>query len=107
MQDCIERISLQAGTLSSWDRGMKRRPKKALAAWPGGMQIGGGIRLDNAGEWLDAGAAAVIVTSWVFYNGKIDKGRLRRLSGAIGKERLVLDLSCRRREGDYIVVTDR
>ncbi len=79
----------------------------ALAAWPGGMQIGGGISIDNAPDWLAAGADAVIVTSWVFHDGQIDQQRLRRLSSLIGPRRLVLDLSCRRRDGDYFVVTNR
>jgi len=99
--------NLTGGHIIQLGPGNKKAAEKALAAWPGGMQIGGGIRLDNAREWLDAGAVAVIVTSWVFYNGKIDKDRLQRLTGAIGKERLVLDLSCRRRGGEYIIVTDR
>jgi phosphoribosylformimino-5-aminoimidazole carboxamide ribotide isomerase len=81
--------------------------RAALAAYPGGLQIGGGIHLDNAAEYLDAGASHVIVTSWVFHQGKLDWDRLDQLIRKIGKERLVLDLSCRRRGGDYFVVTDR
>ena len=81
--------------------------ESALAAWPGGMQIGGGVNVDNAQKWLDAGAAAVIVTSWVFHDGRIDMERLHRLVDRIGAERLVLDLSCRKRGDDYLVVTDR
>jgi phosphoribosylformimino-5-aminoimidazole carboxamide ribotide isomerase len=79
----------------------------ALAAWPGGMQIGGGIDRDNASQWLDAGAAAVIVTSWVFHSGTVDRDRLGQLVRAVGADRLVLDLSCRRRGGDYYIVTNR
>lgn len=79
----------------------------ALSAWPGGLQIGGGITLDNAGFWLDHGAAAVIVTSFVFKDGKVHEERLKAISKAVGKERLVLDLSCRKRGGDYFIVTDR
>jgi len=81
--------------------------REALAAWPGGLQVGGGITAENAGEWLEAGAAQVIVTSAIFQNGQIDPDRLNRLVSTIGKERLVLDLSCRKREGQYYVVTDR
>lgn len=81
--------------------------RQALATWPGGLQIGGGITADNAMDWLDAGAAAVIVTSWVFHDGKMDEERLRRLSQLVGKERLVLDLSCRKRDFQYLIVTDR
>ena len=83
----------------------------ALAAYPGGLQIGGGITDANAAEWLAKGASHVIVTSHVFRHGAVDWDRLAALVGAIGKDRLVLDLSCRRRPGDpdgpYYVVTDR
>lgn len=79
----------------------------ALAAWPGGLQVGGGITADNAGEWLERGAAAVIVTSYVFRDGRVLEERLERLVRSVGRERLVLDLSCRKRDGQYLVVTDR
>jgi phosphoribosylformimino-5-aminoimidazole carboxamide ribotide isomerase len=81
--------------------------REALAAYPGGLQIGGGIRLDNAVGYLEAGASHVIVTSWVFRDGQVDWTRLRELSQHVGASRLVLDLSCRRRGADYFVVTDR
>jgi phosphoribosylformimino-5-aminoimidazole carboxamide ribotide isomerase len=81
--------------------------RDALAAYPGGLQIGGGINAENARAWLEAGASHVIVTSWVFYNGRLDSDRLRTLLDVAGKRRLVLDLSCRKRGGDYFVVTDR
>lgn len=79
----------------------------ALAVWPGGMQIGGAITAENGGYWLDHGASHVIVTSYVFREGIIDEDRLQRLVQAVGRERLVLDLSCRRRGEDYYIVTDR
>ena len=85
----------------------RRQALGALAAWPGGMQIGGGISADNAAEYLRAGASHVIVTSWVFRDGKFKKDHLERLAAAVGKKRIVLDLSCRKREGGYYVVTDR
>ena len=81
--------------------------REALAAWPGGLQIGGGINTSNAKNWLDAGASHVIVTSWVFREGRLDWERLRTLITQIGKDRLVLDLSCRKRGSEYFVVTDR
>jgi phosphoribosylformimino-5-aminoimidazole carboxamide ribotide isomerase len=81
--------------------------RSALAAFPGGMHVGGGINVENARAWLEAGASHVIVTSWVFREGHMDEQRLRELVKTIGKDRLVLDLSCRRREDDYFVVTDR
>ena len=79
----------------------------ALASWPGGMQIGGGITADNAARWLELGASHVIVTSYVFHEGRLDSDRLRRLCSLTGKERLVLDLSCRWKDDGYYVVTDR
>jgi phosphoribosylformimino-5-aminoimidazole carboxamide ribotide isomerase len=81
--------------------------RAALAAWPGGLQVGGGITVDNAAEWLDAGASHVIVTSHVFHDGRVDMARLKRLNAAVGRARLVLDLSCRRTADGYMVATDR
>lgn len=68
----------------------------ALQSWPNHMQIGGGINIDNAQEWLDAGADKVIVTSWLFSNGEFDFELLKKLSQRIGKQNLVVDLSCRK-----------
>ncbi|PIX49729.1 MAG: phosphoribosylformimino-5-aminoimidazole carboxamide ribotide isomerase [Armatimonadetes bacterium CG_4_8_14_3_um_filter_66_20] len=79
----------------------------ALRAYPGGLQVGGGLNPDNAQRFLDAGASHVIVTSYVFRAGRIDSDNLRRMVEAVSKERLVLDLSCRRRGDRYLVVTDR
>ena len=79
----------------------------ALKMYPGGLQVGGGINPDNAKEFLEAGASHVIVTSYVFKDGKFDSGALRRMVAAVGKERLVLDLSCRKKDGEYYIVTDR
>jgi len=79
----------------------------ALAAYPGGLQVGGGITAANAKEFVDAGASHVIVTSYVFRDGRIDYERLSELVSVVGKERLVLDLSCRKRDGEYYIVTDR
>ena len=53
---------------------------KALKAYPGGLQIGGGILPDNAMEFIDAGASHVIVTSYVFADGIINKYNLERIS---------------------------
>ena len=107
-------------------RGSEDSAREALKTFPGGLQIGGGINLDNARGWLDAGASHVIVTSWIFREGQIDFERLKKLVAAIGREKLVLDLSCRKkavafgvspnpsshrrdatRASDYLVVTDR
>ncbi len=79
----------------------------ALAAFPGGLQIGGGIHAGNAERFLRLGATHVIVTSYVFQDGIIRYPNLERLVRAVGRERIVLDLSCRRRDGGYYIATDR
>lgn len=79
----------------------------ALSAFEGGLQIGGGINDQNAAHFLDKGASHVIVTSFVFKNGVVNFDNLNRLVKSVGKSRLVLDLSCRKRDGKYYVVTDR
>ncbi len=85
----------------------KKQAAAALMAYPGGMQIGGGITPDNASEFLDAGASHVIVTSYVFQDGQIRFDRLDELVRAVGQDRLVLDLSVRKKDGRYLIVTDR
>ncbi len=81
--------------------------KEALAVWSGALEIGGGITVENAASFLDMGASHVIVTSYVFADGKIRFDRLDSLVAEVGREHLVLDLSCREKEGQYYVVTDR
>lgn len=85
----------------------KRQALMALAAYPKGLQAGGGITPENAAVFLEAGASHVIVTSCVFSEGQIHYDRLRALVKETGKENLVLDLSVRSREGRYYIVTDR
>lgn len=85
----------------------KRQALSALSAYPKGMQVGGGITPENAADFLEAGASHVIVTSYVFSEGRIHYDRLRALVKETGKENLVLDLSVRSREGRYYIVTDR
>ena len=85
----------------------KKQALLALKAYPGGMQVGGGITPENADEFLAAGASHVIVTSYVFRDGKINYENLQKMVRAVGCKHLVLDLSCRRREGNYYIVTDR
>jgi len=99
--------NLLGGHIISLGRGNEQVAKQALQAYPNGMQYGGGINLDNAKEFLDAGASHLIVTSFVFSNGKINFNRLNSLVKLIGKERLVLDLSCRAKNNEFWIVTDR
>ena len=105
--ELYRRDELLGGHVIMLGPGNESAAREALAAWPGGLQIGGGIHAENAAKWLEAGASHVIVTSWIFREGRIDWNRLAALVGAIGRRRLVLDLSCRVRDGRYFVVTDR
>ena len=98
---------LKGGHVIMLGPGNEEQARAALQAYPGGMQVGGGVTLENARGWLDQGASHVVVTSWVFHAGQVDWERLASLAKAIGKGRLVLDLSCRRRGDNYHVVTDR
>ncbi len=79
----------------------------ALDAYPGGLMAGGGIHPGNAMDFLNAGASHVIVTSYVFKEGRVDWGRLEQMADTVGKKRLVLDLSCRKKDEEYYIVTDR
>lgn len=79
----------------------------ALAEYKGGLQLGGGITAENAEEFLERGASHVIVTSYVFRDGAVNRENLKKISAAAGRDRLVIDLSCRKREEDYYIVTDR
>ena len=117
-----KRDGLAGGHVIMLGPGNERAAISALAAYPGGMQVGGGIDTSNAKLWLGRGASHVIVTSYVFRDGRVDYDRLGELVSEVGRERLVLDLSCRRRPpaaggrgsgpgsgdpGPYYVVTDR
>jgi len=105
--ELYRRDALFGGHVIMLGPGNDTAARAALAAFPGGLHIGGGINAANARDWLDAGASHVIVTSWVFREGRVDWTRLEELVKVIGKNKLVLDLSCRQRDGKYFVVTDR
>jgi phosphoribosylformimino-5-aminoimidazole carboxamide ribotide isomerase len=114
--ELYRRDGLAGGHVIMLGPGNEIEARAALAAYPSGLQIGGGINAGNARGWLDAGASHVIVTSWVFREGRVDWNRLGELVKTIGKERLVLDLSCRKKvhspqsavhSPEYFVVTDR
>jgi phosphoribosylformimino-5-aminoimidazole carboxamide ribotide isomerase len=87
--------------------GNEEAAREALQAFPQGLQVGGGITPEHAQYWLDQGAAAVIVTSYVFQKGKVFAERLKEMRDLVGRDRLVIDLSCRKRDDSYYVVTDR
>ncbi len=99
-------IILNARGTAEYDASLEQA-LNALKAAPGTMQIGGGITPDNAKAFLDAGASHVIVTSYVFSGGEINYDNLEKMLAVTGKQKLVLDLSCRKKDGDYYIVTDR
>jgi phosphoribosylformimino-5-aminoimidazole carboxamide ribotide isomerase len=105
--ELYKRDGLKGGHVIMLGAGNEPAAREALKAYPGGLQVGGGVNLANAQGWLDSGASHVIVMSWAFREGRIDRARLGELVKAIGKQRLVLDLSCRQRGNHYFVVTDR
>lgn len=92
---------------SEYFEATRTQAMRALQAYPQGLMIGGGIDADNAGAYLEAGASHVIVTSYVFKNGEVNLKNLQKLVNAVGKEHIVLDLSCRKIKGAYYIVTDR
>ena len=91
-----KRDALKGGHVIMLGKGNETAAKEALAAYPGGLQVGGGITNANAQEYLDAGASHVIVTSYLFVDGKLSEERLNEVFAVTGKKRLVLDLSCKR-----------
>jgi phosphoribosylformimino-5-aminoimidazole carboxamide ribotide isomerase len=99
--------NLPGGHVISLGPGNKEAALSALRVYTGGFHIGGGITPENAVAYLDAGASHVIVTSYVFSNGRIDLEKLKLLQETVGKDRLVLDLSCRKKGSDFWIVTDR
>ena len=105
--EIYRRDALTGGHVILLGGGNEAAARAALAAYPGGLHVGGGVNAANARDWLAAGASHVIVTSWVFREGLVDWARLDELVKIIGREKLVLDLSCRKRDGKYFVVTDR
>ncbi len=105
--ELFKRDGLIGGHVIMLGPGNDAQARSALAAYPGGLQIGGGITPDNACTWLDAGASHVIVTSWVFREGKLDRERLTAISRLVGRNRLVLDLSCRKVGDEYRVAINK
>ena len=100
-------IILLNSKTSEYYEATKEQAMLALRTYRNGLQIGGGITAENAAEYIETGASHVIVTSYVFKDGEIHWENLKKLVEAVGKEHVVLDLSCRKKDGKYYVVTDR
>ncbi|MFZ0826398.1 MAG: phosphoribosylformimino-5-aminoimidazole carboxamide ribotide isomerase [Verrucomicrobiia bacterium] len=105
--ELYRRDGLAGGHVIQLGPGNETQARAALAAFPGGLHLGGGVDAQNARGWLEAGASHVIVTSWAFRESRVDWERIGDLVKTVGKDRLVLDLSCRKRGENYFVVTDR
>ncbi len=105
--DTFRSDDLRGGHVIKLGPGNDQAAMEALAAWPGGLQIGGGITIENGQSWIDAGASHVIVTSWLFDGVNLDWERVRSLAKEIGSCRLVMDLSCRRVPGGWKVATNK
>jgi len=96
--------SLKGGHIIKLGPGNDQAAREALRVYPWGMQIGGGITLDNAESWLDAGASHVILTSWLFdERGNFLEDRAQKLASRVGSERIVIDLSCRKADSGWVV----
>lgn len=99
--------NLTGGHVIALGPGNKDQALKALAAWPQGLQFGGGVNNENAAEFLEAGASHVIVTSYLFEHGELSDQRLNAMKSEVGADRLILDLSCRKTENGWHIATDR
>lgn len=99
---------LRGGHVIQLGPGNEEAAVSALSAYPNGLQIGGGIRIDNAERFIGLGASHIIVTSWLFgKDGRFDAGKLQELSAHVGAEKLVIDLSCRRTADGWTVAMNR
>ncbi|GAA5825805.1 hypothetical protein JCM10212_006171 [Sporobolomyces blumeae] len=102
-----EQHDLRGGHVIKLGPGNDQAARAAVSAWPNKLHVGGGIAEENAQEWIDQGAEKVIVTSYLFPQAKFDLDRLKRLCAKVGKERLVVDVSCRRRGDKWVVAMNR
>jgi phosphoribosylformimino-5-aminoimidazole carboxamide ribotide isomerase len=98
---------LRGGHVIMLGSGNENAALSALHEYPGGLQIGGGITAENAAYYLEQGASHVIVTSYIFRDGELDMNNLNRIISEVGKDRLVIDLSCKERNGKWVAVTNR
>lgn len=99
--------NLSGGHIIMLGPGNEEEAKKALQAYLYGLQIGGGINIDNAEEYLKAGASKVIISSWLFVNNSLNEKRLIEICKQIGNEKLVFDLSCRQKDDTWFVAINK
>lgn len=103
----FKRDGLTGGHVIMLGGGNEEAALSALREYPGGLQIGGGITADNAAQYLEAGASQVIVTSYIFRDGELNMDNLKRIVSEVGKDKLVIDLSCKQKDGSWHVVTNQ
>jgi phosphoribosylformimino-5-aminoimidazole carboxamide ribotide isomerase, eukaryotic type len=103
----FKRDGLTGGHVIMLGGGNEEAALSALREYPGGLQIGGGITADNAAKYLEAGASQVIVTSYIFRDGELNMDNLKRIVSEVGKDKLVIDLSCKQKDGSWHVVTNQ
>ncbi|RHW38638.1 phosphoribosylformimino-5-aminoimidazole carboxamide ribotide isomerase [Lysinibacillus yapensis] len=103
----FKKDGLTGGHVIMLGSGNEEAAMLSLQSYPNGLQIGGGITAENAKKFIDAGASHIIVTSYIFHDGQLDMERLEKLVKAVGKEKIVIDLSCRKRDDQWFVVTDK
>ena len=105
--DLYRQHQLTGGHVIALGPNNQQQVLEALDAYPQGLQFGGGVNLDNATSYLEAGASHIIVTSYLFENGQFSWSRLEAIKQAVGAEHLVLDLSCRKTDQGWMIATDR
>lgn len=105
--ELFKKDELVGGHVIMLGGGNEAEAVRALNAYPGGLQIGGGINAGNARHYLDQGASHVIVTSYIFRDGKLDMDNLNAIVAEVGVDKLVIDLSCKERDGKWYVVTNQ
>lgn len=98
---------LLGGHVIALGKGNDEQVRLALQTWPNGLQFGGGVNLENAAYYLEAGASHIIVTSYLFENNQLSSNRLEAIKSEVGKDRLVLDLSCRKTAEGWNIATNR
>lgn len=98
---------LTGGHVIALGEGNQAQVELALKTWPQGLQVGGGVNAENAASYLNAGASHIIVTSYLFDQNQFSWERLERIKSEVGKQHLVLDLSCRRKNNSWFIATNR
>ena len=107
--DLYRRDGLRGGHVILLGPGNEEAACEAVSAFPDGLHVGGGIRPSTAERYLNAGASHVIVTSYLFDSGgSFSQGCLDEMVAAVGRDRLVIDLSCKRvPDGGWVVAMNR